>query len=157
MNGTTAVNLVTTTKCLIEKITVATVGTAAGSNVGAITLFSAAAGGGTAVAIINATDNVTFLGHHYVVTGKTCHVTDYTGTTNSSNQGLFSIQAVTIPTANNPSVQISDWDTGSQTNQTQRTFTSTVNVAGPARIQLFVAPGATATITSYGSFTYYDQ
>lgn len=157
MNGTTAVNLVTTTKCFIEKITVATVGTAAGSNAGAITLFTGAAGAGTAVAIINAADNLTFLGHHYVVTGKTCHVTDYTGTTNSSNESLFSIQAVTIPVATEPSIQISDWVNGAQGNQVQRTFTSTSNITGPARLQLFAAPGATASITSYGSFTFYDQ
>lgn len=156
LNGTTAVNLVTTTKCFIEKIVVNTVGSG-GSNAGAITLFSAAAAGGTAVAVINAGDNETYLGHHYVVTGKTCHVTDFTGTTNSSNETLFTIQTIPIPVANQVSLQISDWVTGSQTNQTQRTFSSTVNIAGPSRVQLFGAPGSTSSMTSYGSFTFFDQ
>lgn len=156
LNGTTAVNLVTTTKCFIEKVVVNTVGSG-GSNVGNITLFSGATGGGTAVCVIVAGDNRTFMCHHYVLSGKTCHVTDFTGTTNSSNQTLFSIQAANIPTANQVSIQISDWLNGSQTFQVQRTFSSGVSVVGPARLQLFVAPGSTASIISYGSFTFYDQ
>lgn len=156
MNGTTAVNLVTTTKCFIEKIVVATVGST-GSNVGAITLFTGSAGAGTAVAIINATDNQTYLSHHYVVSGKTCHVTDMTGTTNSSNQSSFTLTAVSIPVAGLPVLQVSDWVTGSQTFQLQRTYDQQILVVGPARLQMFVAPGATATILSQGAFDYYDQ
>lgn len=156
LNGTTAVNLVNTNHCFIEKMVVATVGTG-GTNAGAITLFTGAAGAGTAVAIINTGDGQTYLGHHYVVTGKTCHITDFTGLTNSSNETLFTIQAIPIPTTNQISLVVSDWVTGSQTNQTQRTFGSTINVTGPARLQLFGAPGSTSSYTSYGSFTFYDQ
>lgn len=156
MNGTTAVNLVTTTKCFIEKIVTATVGST-GSNVGAITLFSAAAGGGTAVALMNATDNQTFLGHHYVVSGKTSHVTDMTGITNSSNQSTFTLTAVSIPVAGLPVLQVSDWVNGSQTFQIQRTYGQQILVVGPARMQMFVAPGATASILSHGTFDYFDQ
>jgi hypothetical protein len=156
LNGTTAVNLVTTTKCFIERIIVATVGTNL-SNVGAITLYTATGGTGTAVAIVNAADNQTFLAHHHVLSGKSCHITDMTGTTNSSNQALFTIVAFNIPSAGLPELQISDWINGAQTFQVQRTFDSPIVIAGPARIRMYVAPGSTSTLTSYGSFTYYDQ
>jgi hypothetical protein len=156
LNGTTAVNLVTSTKCFIEKIVVATVGSG-GANAGTITLFTGTGGTGTAVAIVNAGDNQTFLGHHYVVSGKSCYVTDMTGTTSSSNQTLFSLRSVNIPVAGLPSIQVSDWINGSQTSQIQRTYSSQIVIAGPARLRMYAAPGATATLTSYGSFDYYDQ
>ena len=156
LNGTTAVNLVTTTKCFIEKIVVNTVGSV-GSNVGTITLNAGAAGAGTAVAVINIGDNQTYLGHHYVVTGKTCHVTDYTGTTSSTNQTLFTIQSISFLWLIEPNVQVSDWVNGAQNFQMQRTFSSPVAITGPARLQLFGAPGATASIQSYASFTFFDQ
>jgi len=156
LNGTTPVNLVTTTKCFIEKIQVLTVGSV-GSNVGTITLFTGAAGAGTAVAIIAVGDELTNLGHHYVVTGKTCYITDMTGNTNSQNQTSFTIQATSIPTANQPGIRVSDWIVGSQVFQVPRVFSSPIKVTGPARIQMFAAPGSTSTMISYGAFGYFDQ
>lgn len=157
LNGTTAVNLVNTAKCFIQSMVVNTVGTG-GANAGTITLFTAAAGGGTNVGSIAAGDKRTFWAHHYVVTGKTCHVTDFTGLNNSTTiQSLFVIQAQSIPEANAPSITISDWITSDATFQVQRTFGSTVNVVGPASVVLFVSPGGVTNTQSQGSFTYYDQ
>jgi hypothetical protein len=157
LNGTTAVNLVTTTKCFIEKIVVATVGSG-GSNAGTISLFTGAAGAGTTVATIVIGDNQTYLGHHYVVSGKTCNITGITGINNSTSQNtVFTLQAITLPVANQPSVQVSDWVSGSQNQQIVRLYDQLIKVPGPARVQLFGANGGTPSIKSQGSFDYYDQ
>lgn len=157
LNGTTAVNLVTTTKCFIEKIVVTTVGSG-GVNAGIISLFTGAAGAGTTVATIAVGDNQTYLGHHYVVTGKTCNITGITGINNSTSQNtVFTLQAITLPVANEPSVQVSDWVSGSQNQQIVRLYDQLIKVPGPARIQLFGANGGTPSIKSQGSFDYYDQ
>lgn len=157
LNGTTAVNLVTTTKCFIEKIVVTTVGSG-GSNAGIISLFTAAAGGGTLVATIAASDNQTYLGHHYVVTGKTCNISGLTGLNNSTSQNtVFTLQATTLPVANQVNLQVSDWVSGSQNQQIVRLYDQLIKVPGPARIQLFGANGGTPSIKSQGSFDYYDQ
>lgn len=157
LNGTTAVNLAVTTKCFIEKIVVNTVGTNL-VNAGTLTLFTGAGGTGTNVGSIAIGDNRTFWAHHYVVTGKTCSVTDMTGFNNSAaNQSVFEIVAIAIPTANQPNLQLSDWITGNLTNQALRLYGSPLKVAGPARLTLMVAPSAAATIKSYGSFEYYDM
>lgn len=156
LNGTTAVNLVTTTKCFIEKIVVATVGSG-GSNAGTISLFTGAAGAGTTVVTIAIGDNQTYLGHHYVVSGKTCNITGITGINNSTSQNtVFTLQSITLPVANQPSVQVSDWVSGSQTQQIVRLYDQLIKVPGPARIQLFGANGGTPSIKSQGSFDYYD-
>ena len=157
LNGTTAVNLVTTTKCFIEKIIVTTVGSG-GQNAGIISLFTGAAGAGTTVATIAVGDNQTYLGHHYVVSSKTCNITGITGINNSTSQNtVFTLQAITLPVANQPSVQVSDWVSGSQTQQIVRLYDQLIKVPGPARIQLFGANGGTPSIKSQGSFDYYDQ
>jgi len=156
LNGATAVNLVTTTKCFIEKITVATVGSG-GSNAGTITLFAGTAGTGTNVASIAIGDNRTYLGHHYVVSGKTCNITGMTGLNNSSNNGIFTLLAQVLPAGANVNVQVSDWITGSQTNQIVRLYDQLLKVPGPARIQMWVFPQGSPTTLSQGSFDYYDQ
>lgn len=158
LNGTTAVNLSITTKCFIEKMVVATVGSG-GSNAGTITLYTGSAGmAGTVVGSIAIGDNKTFWAHHYVVTGKTCNVTDMTGSNNSTTvQSTFSIQAVSIPVAGLPSLQVSDWIVADNTFQLQRTYSSVIKVAGPARLVLFVAPNGVTSVESMGSFDYYDQ
>lgn len=156
LNGTTAVNLVTTTKCFIEKIEVVTVGST-GSNVGTISLFTGAAGAGTLVGTIAATDNRTFWGHHYVVTGKTANITGMTGlNNNSSNNTVFTLHAQTLPVANQTDAQVSDWITGGLVNQTLRIYSSLIKVVGPARVTMFAAPGGTPNIKSQGSFDFYD-
>jgi hypothetical protein len=156
LNGTTAVNLATTTKCFIEKIEVLTVGSG-GSNAGTITLWTGAGATGTAVGSIAVGDNRTFWAHHYVVTGKTANITGMTGlNNNSSNQTVFSLQSQVVPTANQVTEQVSDWITGGLTNQTLRTYGSLIKVPGPAKVTMFAAPGGTPSIKNYGSFDFYD-
>lgn len=157
LNGTTAVNLVTTTKCFIEKIEVLTVGSG-GTNAGILTLWTGAGATGTAVGTIVAGDGRTYWAHHYVVSGKTVNITGMTGlSNNSSNNTVFSLQGVAIPVANQFAAQISDWITGGLVNQTLRTYGSLIKLAGPARVTMFGAPGGSPSIKSQGSFDYYDQ
>lgn len=157
LNGTTAVNLVTTTKCFIEKIEVLTVGSG-GTNAGILTLWTGAGGTGTAVGTVVAGDGRTYWAHHYVVSGKTVNITGMTGlSNNSSNNTVFSLQGVAIPVANQFATQISDWITGGLVNQTLRTYGSLIKLAGPARVTMFGAPGGSPNIKSQGSFDYYDQ
>lgn len=157
LNGTTAVNLVTATKCFIEKIEVLTVGSV-GTNVGIITLWTGAGATGTAVGTIVANDGKTFWAHHYVVSGKTANITGMTGlNNNSSNNTVFSLQGLPVPVANQFNEQISDWITGGLNNQTLRTYGSLIKVVGPSRITMYGAPGGSPTIKSQGSFDFYDQ
>jgi hypothetical protein len=158
LNGTTAVNLVTTTKCFIEKIVVTSVGSG-GSNVGIITLFTGAGGAGTNVGSIAVGDNQTFWAQHYVVSGKTCHVISASGLNNNSvagNASIFSIFEQTIPVGTNVDLQLSDWFTGDQDFQVQRAYSSLL-VPGPARILLFALPGGTTSLKNLGSFEFWDQ
>lgn len=96
LNGTTAVNTVSTTICYIEGITVTSVGTG-GSNAGILTLFVGTGGAGGTLGTINATENQDFWAHHYVATGKTCNVTGIAGqNTNSSNGSILTLRAKPI-------------------------------------------------------------
>jgi hypothetical protein len=159
LNGTTAVNLVTTTKCFIEKMEVLTAGSG-GVAAGAITLFSAAAAGGTAVSIINTGDNQTYYAHHYVLSGKTCNVTGtLIGSTSTvaGNDCVFVLKAKSLTLANAIDKQISDFLTlFGQSSQVARNYGSYVQVAGPARVLMYATPVSGASTTFRGSFDYYD-
>lgn len=158
LNGTTAVAMVSSTVCYIEKIEVMTVGSN-GSNVGTITLFVNNAGGGGTIGTIAVGDNRTFWAHHYVPTGKTCYITGMTGNNNNgSNQTLFSIKSKDLSVAAAPEIQISDTVVnGGGVAQSERAFGTPLKVAGPSRISLWAAPGGTPAITNRGSFDFYDQ
>lgn len=158
MNGTTAVNTVSSTICYIEKIEVLTVGSN-GSNVGIISLFVATAGGGGTIGTIAVGDNKTLWAHHYVATGLTCSVTSYTGNNNSSsNVVLLSIRSKDLSVASAPEQIISDTlQNGGGVAQTIRVFGVPLGVTGPARITLYGAPAGTPSIINRGSFDFYEQ
>jgi hypothetical protein len=158
LNGTTPVNLVTATKCFIERVEALTVGSGL-KNAGVISLFTGAAGAGTLVGTIAAGDNQTFWAHHYVQSGKTCSITGMTGNNNNgSNQSVLSLQHTVIPVANKVADQISDWiSCGGATSQPQRVYGSLIKVTGPSRIVLFAAPAGTPSIITRGSFDFYDS
>lgn len=159
LNGTTAVNLVTTTKCFIEKMEVLTAGSG-GVAAGNITLFSAAAAGGTAVAIINAGDTQTYFAHHYVLSGKTCNVTGTLIGSNSTVAGngcVFVLKAKSLTLANGVDKQISDFLTlFGQSSQVARNYGSYVQVPGPSRVLMYATPVSGTSTTYRGSFDYYD-
>lgn len=160
LNGTTNVNLVTTTKCFIEKMEVLTAGSGAVA-AGTITLRTGLAGGGNVVGTIAAGDTITFWAHHYVVTGKTCNITGTLIGSNSTvagNGSVFMIVTRPLNTSNPVERQISDFMTlFGQSSQVNRNYTSYIRVAGPARIIMYVTPVSGTSNTYRGSFDYYDE
>jgi hypothetical protein len=158
LNGTTAVNTVSTTIAYVESIVVATAGSTS-SNVGIISMFTTTGGGGTTMATINATENKTFWGNHYVATGKTCYITGLSGNnTNTSNGSILTLTAFNPTSANATETQISDFvRVGGGTSQPVRVYNQLIKVVGPNRIRLYEACEGTANITTRGAFDYYDQ
>lgn len=151
LNGTTAVNTVNTNICFIEQMEVLTAGSTR-SNVGILTLRSAAAGGGVVVGTIAATNNQTFWAHHYIPVGKICNVTGiscgHNGTTVGSG-ALFTLNARTIGVPNAVERQVSDFvRLYGQSSTFARSYASPVKISGPALLQIYVTP-ETASSTIY--------
>lgn len=159
LNGTTAVNTVATNICYIEKVVVTSAGSG-GSNVGILSLFTAAAGGGSAFVTISAGDNQTFFAHHYVPILKTCNITGIsTGSTSSvaGNGSTFSLKSLPIGVAGATETQVSDfvWLYGQSSTNT-RVYSSPIVVTGPARLTLYSTSQASASVTYRGSFDYFQ-
>lgn len=159
LNGTSFVNLVTTTKCFIEKIEVLTVGSGL-VNAGIITLKSGAAGAGTTIGTIAAVDNQTFWAHHYVVTGKTCNVTGIlAASTVTNNAGICAgfLRAQKIGVANAVEKQVSDFITVAGLDSAVfRSYGSQIQVPGPARITMYMSTLTGSAFNYRGSFDSYD-
>lgn len=160
LNGTTAVNLVTTTKCFIEKIIVNTAGSG-GVSAGTISLFTGAAGAGTTVGTIQAGDNRTYWCHHYVVTGKTCNVTNVSHSNTSTVSGGNStaqVRALTLNSANAAELQVSEFiQVPGAGAPSLKAYVATIQIAGPARVAMYVLPGANTSTIYQGSINCYDQ
>jgi hypothetical protein len=159
LNGTTAVNLVNTNHCYIEKMIVQTVGSGA-VNAGIISLFTGTGGTGTTVGTIGAGDNRTQWCHHYVVTGKICNVTNVSHSNTSSVSGGTStahIRALSIGVANAAEIQVSEFiDVGGAQNPSLKAYGSTIQVAGPARLAMYVLPASNTSTVYRASIDCYD-
>jgi len=161
LNGTTAVNLVNTNHCFIEKIVVTTVGST-GSNAGTISLFTGAAGAGTLVGTIGVNDNRTFWTHHYTPTGKTTYITGTLIGNSSTTVGAgatYAIKSLGYAIANAPETQVGDTLTlYGQSSMTPRLYTTAIPLAvGPARVRMYVTTLSATNQTYRASFDYYDQ
>ena len=161
LNGTTAVNLVNSNHCFIEKILATTVGST-GSNVGTISLFTGAAGAGTLVATIAVNDNRTFWTHHYTPLGKTTYITGTLIANTSSTVGAgatYAIKTLSYAVANSPEEQVGDTLTlYGQSSMTPRLYTTAIPLAtGPARVRMYVTTLSSTNQTYRASFDYYDQ
>lgn len=157
LNGTTAVNSVSTTICFVEKIVVATAGSG-GVAAGTITMFVSTAGGGGTLATLNAGDDQTFWAHHYVATSKTCNITGLSGNnTSASNGSVLTLKAKTLNSANAVETQISDFvRVGGGTAQPVRVYNQLIKVTGPARIICYETCEGTPSITTRAAFDFYD-
>jgi hypothetical protein len=161
LNGTTAVNTVSTTMCYIESITVSQVGSGA-SNAGTITLWTATAGGGTAIGTIAIGANQTFWCHHYVPTGDTCYITGLVAGANDNAGASFFCTSRSIGVTGAVEVQISDFvRNGGGGNASQpsflRTYGTPLQVTGPSRINGYVTPDQATTSTYWLSFDFYQE
>jgi hypothetical protein len=159
LNGTTPVNTVGTNICFIDVVLAITVGST-GSNVGTITMFTATAGGGTAICTIAPTDNRTLLCHRYTATGVTTYFTGITvgsTSTTTAQGGIYTLQSQKIPTANNPFNAVSgDLVLFGQASSLTRAYTSPIVVVGPARTRVVVTPGAAASLIFYGAIDFFE-
>lgn len=160
LNGITAVNTVATNICFIEKMDIISVGST-NANQGTISLKAAAAGLGATIGTIGATDNQTFWAHHYVATGMTCNITDadvnHNGTTAGSG-GYFILKSDDPTSATAVEVQISiGLRLYGQSSSVIKQFGAPVDIAGPARISMYLTPETGALVTYRGEFEFYDD
>lgn len=157
-NGTTCVNSVTTSARYIEDISVLTAGSTR-SNVGTLTFYTGT-GCTTTAATIAPTDNQTFWARHYVPTGRTMFITSlsvsHSGTTVGSG-GVFTIRSTPLGVSNAITEQIGDFHRlYGQSSTALRTYSSPIQVTGPARVEVFVNPETTSSTVYRASFDYYE-
>ena len=159
LNGVTFVNLVTTTKCFIEKVEVISVGTG-GTNAGTLTLKTGSAGAGTTVCTVVAGEWTTYFCHHYVPLGKTCYITSLSANNTSSAVGngcAFQLRAKFI-VGTSPDSPISDkLRVYGQSSSVSRNFGTAIPVVGPAYITGWATPESNISIIERMSFDFYDQ
>jgi hypothetical protein len=163
LNGTTAVNLVSTTHSFIEKMVVTSVGST-GSNAGAISLFTGAGGTGTTVGSIGfgtivstAGDNATLWAHHYIPSSKNTFIFEISGGTTGNQTANMFLRYQAVLTANSPDIPASDFlVTASGSSTTSRSAANAIKLAGFARITMYVVSNGTNT-SFFGSFDFADQ
>jgi hypothetical protein len=158
MNGTSAVATVATDIALIERLEAVTVGSG-GKAAGAITLYANNSGGSTAIAVLSQDDVQTFLAHHYVATGKQCHITDvavFGGDAASCRVGMMK---KTSPFAAAPSLFFA----GPFASNTALPALAPLPderhspIPGPARVRLQVTPANNNAQLTIGAFGWYDE
>lgn len=156
MNGTSAVNTVSTTICYVEKIIVLTVGSNT-SNVGTLSLKAATAGGGATVWSIAVGVNKTYGSQHYVPNGKTAYITGIVGGIKGADTTSIVLSTVDPTSASAAQIQISDTIRVPSSGQTIRTYGTPIQVAGPSHIQAYALPDSSSSRTYYASFDFYEQ
>lgn len=157
LNGTTAVPTVGLNIALIDRIEVLTAGSG-GVPAGAISLYTDNAGAAAVITSIAAGDRRTFLAHAYVPTGRRITVTDIEVLSGEvvTVQTVFGLRSLTYGVAGAAEQAITNALSAQGLNGT-RTFGGAPAVAGPARLQLYCTPGATAGGATLlkGQFGYY--
>lgn len=160
LNGTTAVNTVSTTIRFIESMVVVTAGTGL-FNAGTITLNAGTAGTGAVIGTIgfgNRTtgvgDNQTFWAHHYIRPGVTCYFsgmsTSFTGVTSGQTFAKFipTLTANSVETVVSPAM-------GARQAFGQYAYKLSIAIAGPGRVTLYNS--ATGGNEVDGSFEFLEQ
>lgn len=158
MNGASAAPTVATDIALIEKMEAASVGSG-GKAAGDITLYSAADGTGTAIAILGQDDVQTLLAHHYVASGKTLHITDVQVSGGFSTACRAALKRKASPFANAPALFHSGPFISSTSVQCVSPMLDEAHtiITGPARVRLEVTPGTADAQLTVGSFGWYER
>lgn len=157
LNGTSYVNTVSSTIAYIEKIEVLTVG-AGLTNAGILTLKASTGGGGATIATVGAGDGKTFLGLHYVASGRTMKLTTIAVGTKGADAATFMVRVADPTNANSHERQASDLvRSGSTQFSVQRSYGTPIEIAGPARVQLYVQPDSTSSRTYFASMDYFEE
>lgn len=153
LNGTTAVNSVSTTMAFIESMVVTTVGSG-GGNVGVITLTTGTGGTGTTIGTIMVGDNRTFWAHHYVAAGKTGYVYIYRGSATVVAGAAF--MNTLNPIDSTVSQQNPAGTLRHGTSTVEIDFSVPIVVPGPAQIFINEKPDAATASTAFASFDYIE-
>ncbi len=155
LNGTTAVNTVNTDIAFIENMVVSQVGSS-GGNAGTINLYTATAGGGSIWGSIAASDNQTYWAHHYVPSGVTCYIIN------------FSAGATVVAGQTNINHSVNPWSTNIPQQQIGVTimhvgagtwdhdFQVPLGIPGPDLVWLVERPVATTVSTAVAGFEYFQ-
>lgn len=153
LNGTTAVNTVSTTMALIENMVVAQVGSG-GGNAGTLQLFTTTAGGGSVWASVAISDNMTFWAHHYVPSGVTCYLLNFTcGAT--AVAGQTNLNHVGNPLGSGiPQLQIGVTLIHVAAGTWDHDFDVPLAVPGPDLIFLVERPVSSTASTAVGGFEF---
>lgn len=153
LNGTTAVNTVSTNIAFIESMVVSQVGSG-GGNAGTISIFTATAGGGSAWGSIAASDNQTFWAHHYVPASVTCYILSVTcgatvvaGQTNINHFGNPSV-------SNIPELQVGMTLVHLAGSSFDHDYEIPLAFPGPDLILLVERPTAVTASTAVAGFEY---
>lgn len=153
LNGTTAVNTVSTNIAYIENMVVTQVGSG-GGNVGTISIFTGTAGGGSAWGSIAASDNQTFWAHHYVPSGVSCYILSVTcgstavvGQTNINHFGNPSV-------SNIPELQIGVTLVHLAGSSFDHDYEIPLVITGPDLILLVERPASVTASTAVAGFEY---
>jgi len=153
LNGTTAVNTVTTSLALIENIVVGSVGSG-GGNAGTLQIFTATAGGGSVWGSVAASDNQTFWAHHYVPSGVTCYILNFSaGATVVAGQCNLNHSGNPLG-ANIPQLQIGTTIMHVGAGTWDHTFEVPLGVPGPDLVWLTERPVAATASTAVAGFEY---
>jgi len=163
MNGVTAVAMVNSNICFIEKMEVVSVGST-GWNVGTIKLFvnNAGAGGtigtiGVANVIAGQGDNLTFWAHHYVAVGKVATLATFvTGSSSSNVSGRYFLRTRNPLVAASPNAQISDFIASGPGAAVTRVLNIPIKVVGPAVVLAFGIPDANGA-KMFASFDFSEM
>lgn len=158
LNGTTAVNTVSSSIYFIESFVVATSSTVNG-NLGTISLFAAVAGGGAALVSLSSTASDTSRGYwarHFVATGKTCYIKHlYTISTGIAGTLVIQKQGISAGVLATPTVTLMKVRS-SLNSQLDMHFDIPLTVTGPAQILMTILPDTTAVSTTYAGFSFID-
>lgn len=153
LNGTTAVNMVSTTVQFIESMVVLTCGSNL-ANVGTISIFTTTGGGGSAFASIAIGDNATFYAHHYVPPGVSCYIIKHTGA-GTLAAGRTYLVAFGDPRSNNPIQQSGDIILHLAGGTEDHEYEVPLVIPGPNYILMRENPTASATGNlAYASFDW---
>lgn len=158
LNGTAAVNTVSTTICFIEKIEILTVGST-GVAVGAIQLFAATSGAGGVIASIASGTRRTYYAHHYVPSGSLCFIMSAyaSSTAGSANVPAFRGRYKLFNALN--VCERPAWDdfvVQGATGSKQLLFQVPITIPGPSVVVAYCTPENTGSQTNRIQFDYLE-
>lgn len=160
MNGTTPVNTVATDICYIERMFTLTAGAAGGianTNAGIVSLKAATGGGGATIVSIAAGELSTRMAHHYVATGRTCYVSDFSAGIKGADTTGAALYKRALGSVNNARIQLTDNFRVPSSASASRPFGTPFPVVGPAVIEAYALPDSTSSRVYHAAFSWYEE